>query len=123
MSSSLFSDTEFTVLSRATGGTLLNRQPQLDKLLRAVTGADPQTLLILGAPQSGKSELLKTAFDLLFTEQAQALPVYYQPAVENAAPEKLALDFLLTVLRAYMGFARRHPEMVGDTELQIRDLL
>ncbi len=115
------------VLSRISGGAFINRQPQLDKLLRAATGATPRTVLVLGQPQVGKTELLRTAFDLLFDESGIAagrtLPLYFRPHYDRMQPEELARDFLFTSLQQYLAFINRQPELIAATDLTARDLL
>ncbi|HWQ34784.1 MAG TPA: AAA family ATPase [Blastocatellia bacterium] len=105
------------VLSRVAGGAFLDRRAQLDKLCRAATGPGPRTVLVLGPPQSGKTELLRTTFDLLFGRAHLALPVCFQPHREQLSPEKLARSFLFTLIQQYLAFIRRQPELIAATEL------
>jgi hypothetical protein len=111
------------VISRVTGGAFFNRQPQLDKLFRAATGPAPRTVLVLGQPQSGRTELLRTTWDLLFSEAHQALPIYFQPQPEQMQPQRLAHDFLFTLLRQYLAFIHRQPELIGAVDLTPGSLL
>lgn len=110
------------ILSRVFGGAFINRKPQLDKLMRAAGGAAPRAVLILGQPQVGKTELLRTAFDLLFTASGPALPIYYYPRPEQMSAEKLARDFLFTLLRQYLAFTNQTPQLLTAPDLTARDL-
>ncbi len=115
------------ILSRIFGGAFLNRQAQVDKLRRAATGATPRTVLVLGQPQIGKTELLRTTFDLLFDESGMAagrtLPLYFHPHHDRLQPEQLARDFLFTSLQQYLAFINHQPELITATDLSARDLL
>jgi hypothetical protein len=111
------------VLSRVAGGAFFDRRAQLDKLYRAATGPGPRTVLVLGPPQSGKTALLRTTFDLLFEQAHRALPIYFQPHREQLSPEKLARSFLFTLIQQYLAFVRRQPELLAATELTASSLL
>ncbi len=113
--------TDQPVLSRVAGGAFFDRKAQFDKLWRAATGPLPRTMLLLGPPQSGRTELLRMTFDLLFNQAHQALPLYFQMRDEQAPPQ-LAHDFLLALLRQYLAFVNRRPDLINAADLSLSDL-
>lgn len=113
---------EQPVLSRVAGGAFFDRRAQFDKLQRAATGPMPRTILLLGPPQSGKTELLRMTFDLLFNQAHQALPLCFQVRDEQLPPLRLAHDFLLALLRQYLAFVNRRPDLINAADLSLSDL-
>jgi len=111
------------VLSRLSHDEFFNRTAALDELRRAADGVAPRVTLVLGEPQVGKTELLRTTFDLLFHESDRVVPVYYSLRRDRLAPEKLAKDVLLTLLRHYLAFTHDDAELIMHHEATPRELI
>ena len=92
-------------------------------MYRAAVLKNTRAMLVIGRPQSGKSELLKLTYDRLFFDQGRSLPIYFNLRRDRLAPEKFAKDFLLTLLRQYLAFVNQDDELVSRHELTERDLL
>ncbi len=95
----------------------------LDDLYQAAVLKNTRAMLVIGHPQSGKTELLRLAYDRLFNEQGRTLPIYFSLRRDRLAPEKFAKDFLLTLLRQYLAFVNHDADLVPRHELTERDLL
>jgi hypothetical protein len=112
------------VLSRLADGELLFRTAAaFGELQPLITRDTAGAVLVLGGPQAGKSELLRLAFDRLFFEQRRALPFYFGLRRDRLTPERFAKDFLTTLLRHYLAFARGDSDLVSRTDLTVGDLL
>lgn len=112
------------VLSRLVDDEVLHRTvAALNELHPVVAREATGTALLLGGPQSGKTELLRLAFDRLFAEHRRALPFYFTLRRDRLTPEKFAKDFVTALLRHYLAFTRRDADLVLRTDLTERDLL
>jgi anti-sigma regulatory factor (Ser/Thr protein kinase) len=92
------------ILSRLSSDEFFNRTASIDDLRRIATAETPLTTAVIGPPQVGKTELLRTLYDTLFSEQGRALPIYYSLRHDRLTPERLAKDFIFTLLRQYLAF-------------------
>src|SRR5436305_13989216 len=63
--------------------------------------------LLLGAPRVGKSELLRKAFDRLFGDGIEAVPIYYSLKSYCLDGALLARDFFAQFIAQFIAF-RRH---------------
>src|SRR5262245_30996421 len=100
------------VVSRLSSDEFFNRAAPLDELRRAATRKAPLTTLVIGQPQVGKTELLRTTFDLLFHEAGRVVPVYFSLRRDRLAADKLAKDFLLTLLQQYLAFTHDDADLI-----------
>lgn len=102
---------------------LLRTSSAEDEIYQAAVLKNARAVLVIGRPQSGKSELLRLTYDRLFREQGRTLPIYFSLRRDRLSPGKFAKDFLLTLLRQYLAFVNHDPELVPRYELTERDLL
>jgi serine/threonine-protein kinase RsbW len=77
--------------------------------------AGQQSLLLLAAPQSGVSELLRQSFDELFRQRGGASPVYFAFSRTDAAATAAARRFLHTFLTHTIAHRRDDPALVTAT--------
>lgn len=111
-------------LSRLADDEVLYRTVTAMNELHVLVGREAvNTVLILGSPQAGKSELLRLTFDWFFHEHRRALPCYFSLRRDRLTPDKFAKDFLNTLLRHYLAFAHQDSELILRTDLTERDLL
>jgi serine/threonine-protein kinase RsbW len=78
----------------------------------AARGRRVANALLLGAPRVGKTELLRKAFDSLFTEAAETLPVYYSLKSYCLEGERLARDFFAQFLAQFVAFRRHDARLI-----------
>ncbi len=112
------------ILSQLSGDEILPRTASaIDEIYQAAVLKNTRAMVVVGRPQSGKSELLRLTFDKLFSEQGRTLPIYYNLRRDCFKPDKFAEDFLLTALRHFLAFVGNDAELVVRYELSIHDLL
>lgn len=117
------------ILSRVRRGEFVGRNTELERLVshpqRSSRSADPDVnrgLLILLAPLAGVSELLRQAYDELFNQHGDIVPIYFAlPATETTAVSA-AIEFLNTFLTQYVAFRRDEPSLC-QTSLTLNDLV
>src|SRR5262245_46728685 len=95
-----------------------------DELARVVS--HPQTngggLLLLLAPSAGVSELLRQAYDELFTQHGQVVPIYFALTSRQATPVSVAIEYLNTFLLQYVAF-QRHEPWLAQTSLLLDEIV
>ena len=124
MSFSSDSSPHLSILSQLASDELLARTATaLDEIYQAAVLKNARAILVIGRPQSGKTELLRLTYDRLFHEQGRTLPIYFSLRRDRLSPDKFAKDFLLTLLRQYLAFVNHDATLVPRYELTERDLL
>jgi len=123
MSSSVSTASRPQVLSRLSSDEFFNRTEPLNELRRAAASEAPRATLLIGQPGIGKTELLRTTFDLLFDESGRVLPIYYSLRRDRLTPDRFGKDFLLTLLRQYLAFKHDQAELITRQEMTPRDLI
>lgn len=78
-------------------------------------------LLLLLAPLSGVSELLRQAYDELFNER-EVVPIYFALPQRETTVVSVAIEFLTTFLRQYIAFRRDEPSLCR-LSLTLNDLV
>jgi anti-sigma regulatory factor (Ser/Thr protein kinase) len=112
------------ILSQLASNEILSRTATaLDDIYQAAVLKNARAVLVIGRPQSGKTELLRLTYDRLFGEQGRTLPLYFSLRRDRLWPDKFAKDFLLTLLRQYLAFVNHDADLVPRHELTERDLL
>jgi serine/threonine-protein kinase RsbW len=69
--------------------------------------------LVLGAPRSGKTELLSRIFDRLFDERGDTAPFYYRLPAYGLTLSFFARDYLSQFLAQFIAFRRGSPELLA----------
>ena len=124
MSFSSDSSPHSAILSQLASNEILARTASaLDDVYQAAVLKNARAVLVIGRPQSGKTELLRLTYDRLFHEQGRALPIYFSLRRDRLSPDKFAKDFLLTLLRQYLAFVNHDVALVPRHELTERELL
>ena len=124
MSFSSESSPSTAILSQLVSDEILARTASaLDDVYQAAVLKNARAVLVIGRPQSGKTELLRLTYDRLFHEQGRTLPIYFNLRRDRLSPDKFAKDFLLTLLRQYLAFVNHDAALVPRHELTERDLL
>jgi serine/threonine-protein kinase RsbW len=111
------------ILGRIAPDEFVGRRDALDQVVRLATpGANERGLLLLGAPTVGVSELLRQAYDALFRERTDAIPIYFALTRNDKTAVGTARHFLQTFLLQLVAF-RRHDASLTNAALSIPDLL
>ena len=72
--------------------------------------------LLLGAPRVGKSELLRKAFDRLFSEGIEAAPIYYSLKSYCLDGALLARDFFAQFIAQFIAFRRHDARLIESAD-------
>ncbi len=124
MSFSSDSSPHHSILSQLASDEILARTASaLDDVYQSAVLKNARAILVIGRPQSGKTELLRLTYDRLFHEQGRTLPIYFSLRRDRLSPDKFAKDFLLTLLRQYLAFVNHDVALVSRHELTEHDLL
>jgi len=82
------------------------RRAELDRVLRHADGVG--ILHILSPPQGGASELLRQAFDRLFFDGGDVIPIYFALRAEDGTAQFASSRFLQEFLLQIIAFRRRN---------------
>ncbi len=111
------------ILGRVAPEEFVGREGALEQVLRLSQAATPERgLLLLAAPSSGASELLRQAYDELFRRQGDAVPIYFALTRADKTAVGAARHFLQTFLLQLAAFRRRDPAL-ADAAVPLGDLL
>lgn len=102
------------IIAHASPESFVGRAEQL----REITGlaspkAGRQGVILLAAPRSGASELLRQSFDELFRQRGGATPVYFAFTRDDAASTAAARRFLHTFLTQTIAHRHDDPTLVS----------
>jgi serine/threonine-protein kinase RsbW len=90
------------------------RTRDLDAIFRHARGENERRgLMLLSAPGSGASELLKNVFDRLFCQPAAAIPFYFAVKKTDETVRQTALRFLHDFLQQAIAFRRRDEKLLS----------
>ncbi|MFL6216144.1 MAG: ATP-binding protein [Blastocatellia bacterium] len=98
-----------------------SRPPQSEGVLNASSTSSSReartprrstNALLLGAPRVGKSELLRKAFDRLFADGVEVVPIYYSLKSYCLDAERLAHDLFTQFLAQFIAFRRHDPRLI-----------
>ena len=111
------------ILGRVRRDEFIGRKAELARLVTTATQADDgRGLLVLSAPMAGVSELLRQAYDQLFTLRGNAVPIYYALPQSDATAVSAAIEFLNTFLLQYIAFRRDEPSLC-ELSLTLKELV
>jgi anti-sigma regulatory factor (Ser/Thr protein kinase) len=119
MSASSPDEKKRRILGRVDRSQFIGREPELNRIVAHPQHTGAAGLLVLLAPTAGVSELLRQAYDQLFNQRAQAIPVYFALPPEPRTAVSTAISFLNTFLSQYLAFRRNDPSLCsGSFSLQ-----
>ena len=111
------------ILGHVAPEEVVGRERALEQVLRlSQAGAPERGLLLLAAPSSGASELLRQAYDELFRRQGEAVPVYFALTRADKTAVGAARHFLQTFLLQLAAYRRRDASL-ADASVPLSDLL
>lgn len=111
------------ILGRIAPDEFVGRRDALEQVVGlASSGSQERGLLLLGAPSAGVSELLRQAYDELFRERGDAVPIYFALSRNDKTAAGTANHFLHTFLLQLAAF-RRHDASLANASPSIHDLL
>lgn len=100
------------VFSRLTRSEFVGRDADVRRVC-ALAQASSNALL-LGAPRTGKSDLLRQCFDRLFDERGQVVPFYYSLRASSIDPEAFARDYFSQALAQFLAFRSGDSKLISE---------
>ena len=114
---------ERPILGRIGRDEFVGRERALEQVLRLSSRrASERGLLLLAAPSIGVSEFLRQAYDELFRQHNETIPVYFALTRNDKSAVGAARHFLQTFLQQLVAYRRRDSSL-SNTALSISDLL
>src|SRR5207245_2316381 len=99
------------ILSSVSRDEFMGRDAELRQLVsHSSRPDDPGRLLLLGAPNVGASELLRQAYDELFSRRGEAIPTYF---AFGRASLSSARSFFQSFIQQYIAYRRVFPLIDG----------
>ena len=110
------------ILGRVNADEFVGRAAELERLVRhpEAPGAG-RGLLLLMSPVAGVSELLRQAYDELFNQQKDAVPILFTFTRNETTAVSAAIEFLNTFLLQYVAFSLNEPSLTRAS-LTLNDL-
>ncbi|HYG81799.1 MAG TPA: ATP-binding protein [Pyrinomonadaceae bacterium] len=111
------------ILGRVAPEEFVGRERALEQVLRLSQAATSERgLLLLAAPSSGASELLRQAYDELFRRQGDTVPIYFALTRADKTATAAARHFLHTFLLQLAAYRRRDPSL-AEAAASLNDLM
>ena len=115
---------EIPILGRVKREEFIGRADELRRVVEhgAAHNGKGTGLLILLAPLSGVSELLRQAYDELFLQQGDVVPIYFALPQTETTAVSAAIEFLNAFLLQYIACRRNEPGL-AHASLTLTDLV
>ncbi|HET9528014.1 MAG TPA: hypothetical protein VFO99_17700, partial [Pyrinomonadaceae bacterium] len=111
------------ILSRVAPPAFVGRTAELDRIMAHAEPANSgRGLLLLMEPSAGVSELLRQAYDRIFNQRSDVIPIYFAFTRNETTAVSAAIEFLNTFLQQYIAYRRNEP-LVSNATLTLQDLL
>src|SRR5215213_4493703 len=111
------------VLGRVTQNDFVGRAGELDRIMAHTEPANAgRGLLLLMEPSAGVSELLRQAYDQIFNQRSEVIPIYFAITRNESTAVSAAIEFLNTFLQQYIAYRRDEP-VVSHAPYTLQDLL
>src|SRR3982750_336646 len=110
------------VLGRVSRSNFIGRASELERIVSHPQKPGAAGLLVLVAPTAGVSELLRQAYDELFFQHGQFIPIYFALPSQARTAVSSAIEFLNNFLIQYLAFRRNDGALV-HTSFTLHELL
>jgi serine/threonine-protein kinase RsbW len=111
------------VLAQVDPSEFIGRAAQLERIVaHAATESARRGMLGLMEPAAGVSELLRQAYDRIFNQQTDVIPIYFEFTRNDTTAVSAAIEFLNTFLQQYVAFREDDPAVLHST-LTLRDIV
>jgi len=111
------------ILGRVTQYDFVGRGEELNRVMaHAGPANEGRGLLLLMEPSAGVSELLRQAYDQIFNNRTEVIPIYFAFTRNETTAVSAAIEFLNTFLQQYIAFRRDEP-FVSHSTLTLQDLV
>jgi len=111
------------VLGRVTREDFVGRAGELERIIAQSEPTNAgRGLLLLMEPSAGVSELLRQAYDQIFNQRSEVIPIYFAITRNETTAVSAAIEFLNTFVQQYIAYRRDEP-VVSHAPLTLQDLL
>jgi serine/threonine-protein kinase RsbW len=111
------------ILGRVTQHDFVGRAGELDRIMAQAEPANTgRGLLLLMEPSAGVSELLRQAYDRIFNQRSEVIPIYFAISRNETTAVSAAIEFLNTFLQQYIAYRKNEPA-ISHAPLTLQDLL
>jgi serine/threonine-protein kinase RsbW len=111
------------VLGRVAPHDFVGRTEEIERIMAHAAAENAgRGLLLLMEPSAGVSELLRQAYDRIFNQHNEVIPIYFAFTRNETTAVSAAIEFLNTFLQQYIAFRRNEP-FVSNATLTLQDLL
>lgn len=111
------------ILGHVTQYDFVGREEELGRILAHAEPANAgRGLLLLMEPSAGVSELLRQAYDQIFNQRSDVIPIYFAFTRNETTAVSAAIEFLTTFLQQYIAYRRDEP-VVSHSTLTLQDLV
>src|ERR1043165_5694576 len=111
------------ILGRVVQQDFVGRTSELDRILVQAEPANAgRGLLLLMEPSAGVSELLRQAYDRIFNQRNDVIPIYFAFTRNETPCVGASFEFLRTFLQQYIAFRRNEP-FVSHATRTLQELL
>ncbi|HET8781136.1 MAG TPA: hypothetical protein VFM63_01870, partial [Pyrinomonadaceae bacterium] len=111
------------ILGRVTQYDFVGRTDELNRIMaHAEPVSEGRGLLLLMEPSAGVSELLRQAYDQIFNQRSEVIPIYFAFTRHETTAVSAAIEFLNTFLQQYIAYRRDEP-VVSHSTLTLQDLV
>ncbi|HSP64444.1 MAG TPA: hypothetical protein VLQ90_15750, partial [Pyrinomonadaceae bacterium] len=108
------------ILANVSRDEFVGRDAELRQLVgHSSRPDDAGGLILLGAPNAGASELLRQAYDEIFSRRSEAIPIYF---AFGQAPLNPARSFFQSFIQQYIAYRRVDPSLC-EAQLTFHDLV
>jgi hypothetical protein len=110
------------ILANVSREEFVGREAELYQVVQqASRTGERRRLLLLAAPGVGAAELFRQAYDELFMNRGEAIPIYFAFGRDRDLVQT-ARSFFQTLLQQYIAYRRVDPSLV-DADLTFHDLV
>ncbi len=111
------------VLGRVERHEFVGRSTELERVVaQASDKYAGRGLLLLMEPAAGVSELLRQAYDEIFNQHSDVIPIYFAFTRNETTAVSAAIEFLNSFLQQYIAHRRNEPRLC-HLALTLQDLL
>jgi serine/threonine-protein kinase RsbW len=111
------------ILGRVARDEFVGRSDELQRVVaQATDDYAGRGLLVLMEPAAGVSELLRQAYDEIFNQHSDVVPIYFAFTRNETTAVGAAIEFLNSFVQQYIAHRRNQPELC-HLALTLQDLL
>ncbi|HQX54800.1 MAG TPA: ATP-binding protein [Pyrinomonadaceae bacterium] len=100
------------ILADLAAAHFVGRDDELSRIIERARSKTASGIDLLATPGAGTTELLRQAFDRLFGEQGDVIPIYFAVRTSDKGPLEAARRFAHDILKQTVAFRRSDPSII-----------